>query len=345
MSGLQKEKEISSLPSIDSVSLFLNNSSINYYLIKALLIKNDIQNYLTFLLQDVIQELTKYPNIILSLELPKDDNLSSVIEQYEHITYPTDKDRFYSKYISTLLKTDILKEKEQHKDEKIIQYYDKLLQILEGSNNEKLLSFSLFMEYIYQRKNENELTTIYQIQYMLIIQWIDRLIDKIKLTLDKMPLCIKYIAKIISEQIKKKFPECTHSDIHKYISKFFVDILIGNIISNPLYNNILTPQNYTTNIQINIRLIFQYFTLMIQEIVFIEEKDNHLKAFNQYFFEKMPDIYYIFDKLIDVELPELTQKEDNKKGALIQAILITPKVQWILLSEINYYFDCKIFVL
>ena len=109
------EKEINSIPSIDNIDMFLSNNSINFFLIKALMIKNDIQNYMCLILKDLIQEVSTYSNLILTLDLQYINSLSLIPESYLSQNSTDLRRRFYNNYIIHFTKEMIINEKENCK--------------------------------------------------------------------------------------------------------------------------------------------------------------------------------------------------------------------------------------
>ena len=80
-------------------------------------------------------------------------------------------------------------------------------------------------------------------------------------------LIIRYICKIISEQLKKKFFNCTYIEINKYITKFFFETIIGKIIQHPMYNNIISPLQVKDKMQSNLYSFFRFLLMIIKEEV------------------------------------------------------------------------------
>ena len=196
------EKEINSIPSIDNIDMFLSNNSINFFLIKALMIKNDIQNYMCLILKDLIQEVSTYSNLILTLDLQYINSLSLIPKSY--LSQNSTDLRRFGNYMVPFTKEMIINEKENCKTEKMKKYCDKLLQSIEDTKNENLFSNELFLLTVYNGRDPKSVLEIYQIHFMLIIHFLERLIDKIKSSVNIIPLCIKYIAKLISKHLKKE---------------------------------------------------------------------------------------------------------------------------------------------
>ena len=111
------EKEINSIPSIDNIDMFLSNNSINFFLIKALMIKNDIQNYMCLILKDLIQEVSTYSNLILTLDLQYINSLSLIPESYLSQN-STDLKRFYDNFIIPFTKKNDNKRKRKMQNRK-----------------------------------------------------------------------------------------------------------------------------------------------------------------------------------------------------------------------------------
>ena len=128
------------------------------------------------------------------------------------------------------------------------------------NNREELKAMIAALKYV-EKLYDNfsctlDLLKIYKTHFMLFVKWIDTFIDKLKSTIDMMPLIIRYICKIISEQLKKKFFNCTYIEINKYITKFFFETIIGKIIQHPMYNNIISPLQVKDKMQSNLSSFF-----------------------------------------------------------------------------------------
>jgi hypothetical protein len=76
---------------------------------------------------------------------------------------------------------------------------------LTGMDNDEKYSNSKFLDGVQNSKETEKLLYNYQKNFYIVIEIINKIIKKFKETIDLIPYTIKYICKIISISLKKKF--------------------------------------------------------------------------------------------------------------------------------------------
>ena len=290
------------------VSKFLNNTSLNHYFFSYLPLKKEIRNYLVFLLKDIVRDIASND---YSYSLDK-KNLENIHIQHKIVNHNSDEENtlFYENVSS--LGFEELKPIIFHtNDIRIKEYCDELL-LLTADNNE-ILSANPFISSLYSCEDANEIVNVYQNLFLFIIKQFDILIERIKQNLDLIPKPIKYICKMISILLKQINKNIKDKDINNCISKFFFEELIETVIKNPNYTSILSFSQFDEVRNNNFQIFWNIFNHILTGKIFIKEEEQCYKIFNKYIVERREDIFFIVDKLIDIELPDFSQKREKKQ--------------------------------
>lgn len=187
------------------------------------------------------------------------------------------------------------------------------------NNSNKGNSYSnikLMLKFAVKRDLSNKLLSHYVINFYFIKDFIDKFISILKNNLIILPYHIKCFCKIISVLLQKKFPDINISLKNSFISKFLYNKIIGPILVNPemelLINNFIIS-GFTLN---NLNIINEILNKLFSGKLFEDNDDihyNNYTPFNWYFLEKMPEIFEIFKKLTDIELPPILSDLINDK--------------------------------
>jgi len=136
---------------------------------------------------------------------------------------------------------------------------------------------------------------------------LDNLINKLNL----LPYYIKCICKIILILIKKKYPNASKIQQVLFLSKFFFEKLLFPIFKDPSLM-ILINECVVSDISIetlkNVELVFNKFIL--GEFF---KQDEYLTPFNNYFIEKMPNLFEFLNDICNIELPSFIDDLINDK--------------------------------
>jgi len=220
-----------------------------------------------------------------------------------------EQENFNQKYVPPLDKKALQAKKDELKDNKKMQDF-LYLKLNDCDDNENLYSNHKLMGGLYELGFSPQLLLIYQKSFMVIVNFIDSILDKIINNSHKMPYSVKCLSKIILLLIKKKFPSLTETEKNAFISKFFFEKLFIPILKNPaieaLINNLIISGNTLKNLEI-ISNIIKKFT----SGNFYLESESEYTSFNWYFIEKMEKLFEIFDNITKVTLPPIIAKFIN----------------------------------
>ena len=224
-------------------------------------------------------------------------------------------DKFAEKYFRPMILSD-LKRIISESDTPNLNNNDFLITIINNSQNENSYSNSKLMEQINKNNNNSEkLKSIYLSNFYLIIDFLDKFFSSLEKNLLLLPYPVKCFCKIISVLISKKFPEINIVQKNRFISQFFFKKLIKPILDNPgmelLINNFIIS-GYTLS---NLNIINEILNKLFSSELFLDNNINNniYTPFNWYFIEKIPHIYKLFDKIIDIELPSFIDDLINDK--------------------------------
>ena len=166
----------------------------------------------------------------------------------------------------------------------------------------KLEATSLF-SYLYQ---------IYIQDFFEIISFLEQLTEDLMKNILLLPNSIKYICKIISILIKKKFNNITKIEENVFISKFLIGKLLIPILSFPSYNayisDFIISRNTINNINILNKIIQKLF---LGKLFSNNIEEGEYTPFNRFIIEKIEHVFNFFEKSKNVYLPNFIEKYIN----------------------------------
>ena len=205
-----------------------------------------------------------------------------------------------------------------------------LIEILNNTNNDNMKDFiynqlnnlknddnifinSEFVDIINKSVHSKSVLNFYQFYFFTIIKIIEIIIDKLNENINLIPFSIKYICKIITELVKKKFIGITKIEINSFISKFFFEILFNEFLSNPkifyFFDEIIISNSKLPKINIIIKILNQ----LISGKFYNSKEFPNFSPFNSFFIEIMPKFITFFDKLTEINLPNFIEKIINNE--------------------------------
>ena len=343
--------EIDNLNNIDECDNFMCDDSKVGYFMNELRKNDDIKCFFKTSILNIIFDIELISNLNLNLD-DQDiiDNLKVKTEK-EYQSKLDDLENIINKYISVQETTEFKHELFTHKNWKeiikqknIAQFNSKYLKILPlselekikatfGKNNPEMNDYlndviknaeddnyysnSQLMEQFQNNKMfSSKLISLYMNKFFIIKNFLDKFISSLEQNLDILPYYIKCICKIISVLIQKKFSDISIVQKGIFIFKFFYKKLIMPILINPeielLINNFIIsgftlPNLNIINLILNKLFSFKLFTN------YCSINDNIYTPFNWYILDKMPKIFEIFNKLLDIELPPFINDFINDK--------------------------------
>ena len=343
------QDEINDLTNIDQSENFLNNTPCGIML-EELKRKNDIQAFCRTIIFDGVQNLevnfsslkVKFKIINLSKDylkqkekMPKDiekkkkkediylknDIQNTNLEDSSNNLYRNKKqmrkyvEKFNKFYVGILDKNEFQKLADKYKNnKKMYDFFNSKLNDF-SSNNNDLYSNKAFFDNLYKISHSEDLLLQYQINFNIVISFIDSIIDKIIDNFHLLPYSVKCLCKIISLLITKKFPSINEVEKNSFIAKFFFVKLLIPILKNPgleaFINNFIISRITTKNLSLICLIIKQLISGQLFKST--DENTTDYTPYNWYFIEKMEQLFNIFSHITKVKLPSFIEKLINEK--------------------------------
>ena len=284
--------------------------------------------------QDVLNNLTKKIQTEFEYE-SKLDYLEKIINQYTsvqeieelRINHPTQKNNkeeikqknieiFVSKYFKILPLSELKKIKSEL-GTNYPDMNDYIEHITKNVDDDNCYSNLQLMEKFREKKIfSNKLISLYSTKFFIIKNLLDKFFSSLEQNLNLMPYYVKCICKIISVLIQKKFNDINIVKTGTFISKFFFKKLIMPILVNPEIELFINDFIISGNTLPNLKVLNQILTKIFSFKLFLNNysiNNNIYTPFNWYILDKMPEIFEIFNKLTDVELPSFINDFINDK--------------------------------
>ena len=335
------KSEISKLNNINQSDKFLDNTPCGIML-GELRRKSDIQAYFKNIIKNAIENL-EANNSTFKIDFEPDAIASYYKQKFNfshkddaYLKYPTaesynsesesleagvsrdkkkeqsEQENFNKNYIPNLDKNALIRLIEENKNDKNMHdyLYSKLSACEKDDKifiNERLLTF--FSKY----KKPEGLIILYQNRFMIVINFIDKIIKNILNNFHLVPYSIKCLCRIISELITQKFPTINVPDKNAFIAKFFFGKLLLPILENPgveaFVNNFISE-----NTSVNLKLISKILKKYVSGTFYTTtENEFNLTPYNWYFINNTKSLFSIFDELIKVRFPLFIENFINNK--------------------------------
>jgi len=226
---------------------------------------------------------------------------------------------FYKKYILNMTMKEIEKIKKLNDkdiDEEIKndmeEFYQYQLNFV--LNNPEIFENKTFFKTITKSKISENIFSVYQNIFLGITNIIKNLLKKFLDNIDLIPYSIKVILKTISLLTKKKFPDIKQYQENMFLSKFFINILLNNMLNNPsillLINNIIS-KNTLNNLKLISRILIRFVSCKLYQN-YINECSYF--PFNWFFFDEMPILIKFYkDILKNVKIPPIINQLINRE--------------------------------
>lgn len=344
--ALLLKDEINKLNSESDFDNFLKNTKCGY-LLNELRKKSEIITYAKTVVFSLIEKLENNSYIILNLDIYYLENIIEILTQKKALSKDLEiiedflflKDLsgeqkskelkvnekkqylkmfeinnieglgiFNSKYLPNLDEDELKQIIQKTKDKNMLDYINKYKEIL--SSNKDIFSNEHIINIICKMNHSDLIVTLYQINFMKLIEFIDLLIDSLLQNIKIIPMSLKYISKIIFYFIKKIFPSIKTVEINSFLGKFFFINLMIPLFQSPfdIYMNDFVISNKTLD---NLYILFDIFSQLILGNLFT--KEIYYKPLNRYFIEKMPKLFEFYNHLINVNFPFFIEQFINDK--------------------------------
>ena len=329
--SLLLESEIKNLKNIDDKDKFLENTPCGIML-EELINKVEIQKYFDIITKNELENLEKSLSYKINFD-PEEiagHMRQKLIKEEKYIThnkYPYDSDEdleigdirdkrkeqseqenFNKNYIPNLDKSALIRLIEENKgDKNIYEYLNSKIPNCEKANkifsNERLFSF--FSKY----KKPEGLIILYQHQFMIVKEFIEKIFKNILDNIHIIPYPIKYLCRIISEFIRQKFPSISIHDKNAFIGKFIFGKLLIPFLLDPI-----TEYCFNENVYDSLKVICLILKKYISGEFFItDDSEFNYTPFNWLFINNIGIIFNIFKFLSKEELSPFIEMIVNNK--------------------------------
>ena len=261
---------------------YLNNNSSNSNII--LTENEDKLEINPFSLSD-----DKMPNLCLKR------SMSKIKEEYNN-EYSEDLNQ--EKIISKIIN-------EQNKDMK--DFYIHQLELI-GSDPDIFTNNGLknIMNEVYQ-KDSTKILLKYRENFIFIKNTIDSILQELINKINIIPHSLKCLCKIISILIQKKFPNLPKYYRNSFIGKLLFDKCIFPILSLDSKNSIIN-RIFSSCTKKCVNVIVNVLSNANRGSLYMTNSDTEKTIFNYYLIEIIPILNEFYDKLMDVKLPEIIEK-------------------------------------
>ena len=253
-------------------------------------------------LEEIFKKIIDSKLLDQSLNFSKEENSRINNERYQ---------LFNQKYIADInIKEFQMRADDAKRKNKIhlYEYYNKLINEVSSNKDKDIYSISTLMKNMLATNLPTHMFSYYLNDFLETISFIDKLIEDLKKNILLLPNSVKYICKIISILIKKKFKNISKDEENSFISKFIIEKLLIPIISSPSSNaliDFIISGNTKKNINVMNFIIKKLFS---GKLFYNDINEGNYTPFNWYFMEKIENIFYIFENVLNVNLPNFIEK-------------------------------------
>ena len=224
-------------------------------------------------------------------------------------------DLFGKKYVPNICEKDLKELATKANNEKkndLFLYFNKLENNIKS--NKDLYNNKNLMKNMLVTSLPTYLLTFYQNDFLEVISFIEQLIEDLMNNIFLLPNSIKYICKIISILIKKKFKDINKVEENAFISKFLLGKLLIPIISFPNFNSLICDFIISGNTFKNIKIIIIILAKLFSGHLFKNNsEEGNYTPFNWFFLNKIETILLFFEKATFTCLPSFIDKYINDK--------------------------------
>ena len=234
-------------------------------------------------------------------------NNSSIIlvnaNNKEKINDSFDGKKFLEKYLIEINKKELIKRLEKESNEIMKTYFKELIGYM--GTDENYYGNIKILEKIHKSSDVEKILYNYQKNFFISIEIISKIIKKINECFELIPYNIKYICKIISISLKKRFKDITKIDIFRYMGEFFFGFLFKLFFLEPDYGSLITSIIISSETKKNLSIIFDIWKKLVSLKLFQNNKDfGEYAPFNWFFLDNIYDIINIYEKISDFNLPD-----------------------------------------
>ena len=314
--------EIKNINNLNDFENVMNESNI-FILFNGLKYNNCIKNYFDYILSDIIldyQKTEKNQNkLVFTVEdlsvnkiennnntnnqkkenIQKDkfksinisNNNSIICDEKIDSNEITNYNDFSKKYLIGLSKEKLNELLELYKnDENMKTYINNKIKLLESNNS--IFSTNILIDSLKESEQISTILELYQKNFIIVIEMINSIINKIFENLEFIPFSIKKISKIIYNHLINKFnSEDSKFQIIKYISKLFFLKIFQYYFLYPEKNLILESIIISQETKDNLFELYENVQIYANYI-----------PFNIFFIENSCKLFQIYEKILDIDI-------------------------------------------
>ena len=300
------------------MQVFLNDTPTEY-IVKELIHKKDVQIFFKECLVKVLKKLeNKYSERII---FNPDDILKKLERANQKLktdfiksTFASERmeeylELFNSIYIENITEKELKEKIDLFQSKEMKDFLNSKIKALKSNPN--IYSNDNLLNDIYKSEQSYMIFRFYIQSFMKVINIINIILDNLINKSNLLPYYVKCICKIILILIQKKYPNASKIQQVLFLSKFFFEKLLFPIFKDPSLM-ILINECVVSDISIEtlkqVELVFN--KLILGEFF---KQDEYLTPFNNYFIEKMPNLFEFLNDICDIELPSFIDDLINDK--------------------------------
>ena len=280
---------------------FLSKSSLPF-IFEKFFDKKEIKLYLQTILFDVVKKVENVNFIeFFSFQFHGNKNVNQTLKSENNDNIKINMDDFMNNYLYKGINKEELEKKILENDNDEIKIFlQKLIQ--ETEKNPTVFLNEEFCDKIYS--SENDLLDYFLIYFNQVIDIVDTLFDSILKNIGSVPYSIKCLCKIVSVLADKKSQEIETIDKKSFLFSIFFYNLVFPALMSPFH--ILLDEYKNSQISAgNLNILFTILKNICTGNLF---KENNYTPFNWYIIEKMPQIFELYKKLCNVNLPNFIEQ-------------------------------------
>ena len=299
---------------------FLNDTPTEY-IVKELIYKKDVQIFFKECLVKVLKKIENNytariifnPNDILKKFNKTSQKLKTdfINRSFKNEKMEENLELFNSMYLIDITEKELKEKVDLFESKDMKDYLNS--KINEIKSNPNIYSNNILLNDIYKSEQSYMIFRFYIQSFMKIIDIINMILDNLINKSKLLPYYVKCLCKIISILIKKKYPNASKIQQASFLAKFFFEKLLFPIFKDPsimIFINECVISDKSLETLKYVELIFNKF---ITGEFF--KHDEYLTPFNNYFIEKMPNLFEFLNDICDIELPSFIDNLINDRLA------------------------------
>ena len=270
-------------------------------------------------LEKMNEELTTSMNNLFKMRFNSFENMSiesinDFEEKYDFYQNSEQNEEFATKYLLDLNKNELKKmlQNKETKDNKNLKEYLSFQLNNMTNKNDNLYSNQIMLEKIQKSKDSEKILFFYERNFVIVIDIINEILEKLIESINNIPVIIKYILKMLYEILKYKFPHIKAIELYSCLS-CVLNGIINNCFSNPENNLLLSDVLLGSKIKQNLNIIISIFSQLISFRFYSSEEKSDYSPFNLYFCDCINSIFTFYEKILDFNSTDLISHRKKSK--------------------------------